>query len=60
MGLEVGGLLGLIILALDIWAIVKILGSGAGAGAKALWIVLILVLPVVGLLLWLALGPKAP
>lgn len=58
MGLEVG-LFGIIILALDIWAILKIAGSTASNGAKALWIVLILVLPVLGLILWALLGPKA-
>ena len=57
MGVEVG-LLGLIILALDIWAIIKTLSSGASAGAKTLWILLILVLPVLGLILWVIAGPK--
>lgn len=59
MGIEVGGLLGLIILVLDVYAIVKTVGSGAGTGAKVLWIVLILILPVVGLILWALLGPKS-
>ncbi|MEQ8859953.1 MAG: PLDc N-terminal domain-containing protein [Pseudomonadales bacterium] len=58
MGVEVGGLFGLIILVLDIWAIVKTVQSPAGTGAKVLWIVIILLLPVLGLLLWLLLGPK--
>lgn len=58
MGLEVG-LLGIIILAVDIWAILKIASSAASTGAKALWIVLILVLPVLGLILWAIMGPKA-
>lgn len=58
MGVEVGGLFGLIILALDIWAIVKTVQSPAGTGAKVLWILLILLLPVLGFLLWLLLGPK--
>ena len=58
MGIEVGGILGLIVLILDIWAIVKTLGSSAGTGAKVLWIVIILVLPVLGLILWLLLGPR--
>lgn len=57
MGMEVG-LLGLIILILDVWAIVRILGSPADTGAKVLWIVLILVLPVLGLILWLLFGPR--
>jgi hypothetical protein len=58
MGVEVSGLIGLIILIADIWAIVKILQSGSGTGAKALWIVLILILPVLGLLIWLIAGPR--
>lgn len=59
MGIEVGGLLGLIILVLDVYAIVKTLGSGASTGAKVLWVVVILVLPVLGLILWALLGPKS-
>jgi hypothetical protein len=59
MGIEVGGILGLIILILDVWAIVKIIGSGAGTGSKVLWVVIILLLPVLGLILWFLLGPKS-
>jgi len=58
MGLEIGGLFGLIILILDVYAIVKTLGSRAGTGSKVLWIVVILVLPVLGLILWALFGPK--
>lgn len=58
MGIEVGGILGLIVLILDIWAIVKVVQSGASTGAKVLWILLIIVLPIVGLIIWLLLGPK--
>lgn len=58
MGIEVGGLLGLIILVLDVYAIVKIVNSGATTGAKVLWIVLILLLPLLGLIIWALLGPK--
>lgn len=58
MGIEVGGILGLIVLILDIWAIVKTIGSGAGTGAKVLWVVIIIVLPVIGFLLWLLFGPS--
>lgn len=58
MNIEVGGLLGLIILIINVWAIIKIVQSGAGTGAKVLWVVLILVLPVLGLLLWFLLGPR--
>ncbi|GFE63025.1 PLD nuclease N-terminal domain-containing protein [Litoreibacter roseus] len=52
------GILGLIVLILNIYAIAKIFGSGASTGAKVLWIVLILVLPVVGFIIWLIAGPK--
>lgn len=55
---EIGGLLGLAILILNVYAIVKIVQSGAETGTKVLWIVLILLLPVLGLLLWFFLGPK--
>jgi hypothetical protein len=58
MGLEVGGIFGLLILIADVWAIVKTVQSGASTGAKVVWIVLILLLPVVGLLIWLLFGPK--
>ena len=58
MGIEITGLLGLIILVLDIWAIVKTIDSGGTTGMKVLWILLILILPVLGLIFWLLLGPK--
>ncbi|MDT8322311.1 MAG: PLDc N-terminal domain-containing protein [Xanthomonadales bacterium] len=57
MGIEVG-VLGLIVLILDIWAILKTIGSSASTGTKVLWVVLILILPVIGLILWFLLGPK--
>ena len=58
MGVEVGGLLGLIWLIVIIWAIVKVATSSSGPVAKLLWILLLLFLPVVGFILWLLLGPK--
>ena len=58
MGVEVGGILGLIILIANIWAIVTTVQSGASTGSKVLWIVLILVLPLVGLILYLLFGPR--
>jgi Phospholipase_D-nuclease N-terminal len=60
MGIEFSGIIGLLILIADIWAIVKVVQSGASTGAKVLWIVLILVLPVIGLIVWLLAGPRAP
>jgi hypothetical protein len=58
VGVEVGGIIGFIILIADIWAIVNVFQSGASTGAKVVWIVLILILPVLGLLIWLIAGPR--
>ncbi|MBN2033277.1 MAG: PLDc_N domain-containing protein [Deltaproteobacteria bacterium] len=58
MGIEVGGLFGLIILIADVWAIVKTFTGSASTGSKVFWIVLILVLPVLGVLIWLIAGPR--
>jgi hypothetical protein len=58
MGIEVGGLLGLVVLVLDVWAILTIIGSPASAGSKVVWTVVILLLPVLGLLLWYFLGSR--
>jgi len=52
------GLIGLVILAFDIAAIIKILNSKASGGARILWCLLILVLPVLGLIIWYVAGPK--
>ena len=59
MNMQVNGLLGLLILAADIFAIISIFQSGASNEKKALWIVLVIVLPVVGLILWFFLGPRS-
>ena len=59
MNVEVSGLLGLILLVLDVFAIVKTIGSGASTGTKVLWVVVILLLPLLGLILWWLLGPKS-
>lgn len=58
MDIQVGGLLGLIILIADIWAIIKTVESNATTGTKVVWVVVILLLPVLGLILWLILGRK--
>jgi Phospholipase_D-nuclease N-terminal len=50
---------GLIVLALDIWAIVNIVGSTASTGAKILWTLLIIILPVVGFIIWFFAGPRS-
>lgn len=52
-----GSLIGLIILVLDIFAIIKIAQSSADSGAKILWILGVLIFPVVGLIVWFLAGP---
>lgn len=52
------GILGLLLLLGDAWAIINIAQSRETNGAKALWVVLVLVLPVLGLLIWYVAGPK--
>ena len=57
--MEVGaGIVGLIVLVLNIWAIIKVVQSGASIGTKAIWVVVILILPVLGLIAWLLFGPR--
>ena len=58
MNIEVNGLLGLVLFALVIYAIVKTLQSGASTGGKVLWIIVVLLLPFLGFLAWLLFGPK--
>jgi hypothetical protein len=52
------GILGLIVLIADVWAIVNIFQSAADTGKKVLWTVLVIILPVLGFILWYFLGPK--
>ena len=59
MGLEIGGLFGLLVLILDVWAVVNVFQSTASTGAKVAWIVLIILLPVIGLLIWVFAGPRS-
>jgi len=58
MGIEVSGLLGLIVLALDIWAILSIADSTSSTGKKVVWILLIVILPLLGVVVWLLFGPR--
>ena len=58
MGSTFNGLVGLIILALDIWAIINVLKSSVSTGMKIVWTLLILLLPVLGLIIWAIAGPR--
>ncbi len=53
------GILGLLVLIADIWAIVNIVQSNESTGTKVIWIVVVLVLPVIGFVVWYFAGPKS-
>ena len=59
MGVEVSGLLGLIILIVDVWAIINVMGATITPGGKLVWVLVILLLPVLGALIWLLAGPRS-
>ncbi|EQM65973.1 PLD nuclease N-terminal domain-containing protein [Pseudomonas tohonis] len=58
MGSILNSLAGLIILALDIWAILNVIKSNVEIGMKVMWILLIVLLPVIGLIIWAIAGPR--
>jgi len=58
MGLEITGIGGLILLALNIWALISIIGSVASMGAKVGWSLLVLLLPLIGFVVWLIADPR--
>ena len=51
-------LLGILILAGDVWAIINIFSSSVSNEKKLLWILVVALLPVLGLILWFFLGPR--
>ena len=53
-------ILGLVHLALVIWAVINIWGSGATTGEKVLWSLGVLIFPVVGFIVWFLAGPRSP
>ncbi len=56
--LEINGIIGLLILFADIYAILKIAQSSETVGIKAVWILVVLALPVIGLIVWYLFGPR--
>lgn len=51
------GILGILVLIADIYAIIKILQSSASGLKKLIWVLIVLILPVIGLILWFFAGP---
>ena len=54
-----GGLIGLLILIGDVYALINILQSNTENGNKVLWVLVVWLLPGLGLILWFLLGPRA-
>lgn len=50
-------IIGLLIVVLDIYAIIKIIQSAASGMEKLLWILGVFLFPVVGLIIWYFAGP---
>jgi hypothetical protein len=59
MNFGYNGLLGLLVLAGDIWAILNIAQGSAGNEKKLIWILVVVLLPLLGLVLWFFLGPRS-
>ncbi|WP_425051256.1 PLD nuclease N-terminal domain-containing protein [Psychromarinibacter sp. S121] len=55
---ELSGIGGLILLALDIYALVSIVSSNASTGKKVLWSLAVIVFPLLGFIIWLLFGPR--
>jgi hypothetical protein len=53
-----GGVVGVLILIGDVWAIINILQSSVSNEKKLIWTIAVLLLPLLGLILWFFLGPR--
>jgi hypothetical protein len=58
MNFGYGGLLGVLVLAGDIWAILNIFQSSVSNEKKLIWTIVVVLLPLLGLILWFFLGPR--
>lgn len=54
------GILGLVHLAIWVYAVIQIFNSSARTGEKVLWIIIVAVLPLIGIIAWYFLGPGSP
>jgi hypothetical protein len=49
---------GLFILAINVYALINIIGSSASTGAKVVWCLVVWLMPVLGFIIWFLAGPK--
>lgn len=54
-----GYIFSILIFVLDVWAIASVINSDATRNQKIIWVLAIAILPVVGLIAWYFMGPKA-
>lgn len=59
MDIQITGIGGLIMLILNVWAIISVIGSGASTSSKVIWTIAILLLPLLGFIAWLVAGPRS-
>ncbi|MEN8658634.1 PLDc N-terminal domain-containing protein [Marivita sp.] len=59
MSVEITGVGGFILLVLNVWAFVSIIGSKNSTGSKVIWCLLVLILPLLGFIIWLIAGPRS-
>jgi Phospholipase_D-nuclease N-terminal len=55
--MKFSGIIGLLILIADIYAILNIIQSSVKTAEKILWTLLVLFLPLIGLVIWYFAGP---
>lgn len=53
------GLIGVLVLVGDVWAIINIFQSSVSNEKKLIWTVAVVLLPLLGLILWYFLGPRS-
>lgn len=58
MTLETLGLGAMIVLGLNLWAIICVIGSPRSTLAKAAWIAGVIVFPIIGFVTWALAGPR--
>lgn len=51
------GVIGILVLIADVYAVLKILNSSSSDGRKAIWIAVVILLPILGVIAWYLLGP---
>lgn len=51
------GVIGILVLIADVYAVLKIAQSTASDGKKAIWIAIVILLPMLGVIAWYLTGP---